>query len=237
MALLGVIGGLGPMATAYFMELITRMTDAKTDQDHIRMLIYSVPDIPDRTDYILGLSDRSPLPGIVNAGQALAFMGADVIAIPCMTAHFFHKEIEKQIPVKILNAIHDSASLLSDRGVRTAGLMATQGTVYTGLFQRELEKKGISLLVPDAEDQRAVTSLIYHDIKRGGVPDMDTFFRVKDRLLRSGAEAVLLGCTELSVIKRDFDVGPAILDVMEILAYSSIVACGKQVRKHTVFIN
>lgn len=234
MALLGVIGGLGPMATAYFMQLVTSITDAKTDQDHIRMLIYSAPDIPDRTEYILGLSDRSPLPGIVSAGQALVSMGADVIAIPCITAHCFHSEIESRIPVKILNAIRDSASLLSESGVRSVGLMATEGTVRTGLFQRELEQKGISLLLPDEEDQRAVTSLIYNDVKRGGVPDMDSFFHIKEGLLSKGAEVVLLGCTELSVIKRDFDVGPAILDVMEVLAYSSIAACGKHARNNPV---
>ena len=236
MALLGVIGGLGPMATAYFMELVAGMTDAETDQDHIRMLIYSAPDIPDRTEYILGLSDRSPLPGIVSIGKTLASMGADILAIPCVTAHYFHTEIESQIPVKILNAIRDGVTLLSDAGVKTVGLMATEGTVATGLFQRELEQKGISLLVPDAEDQRAVTSLIYHDVKRGHAPDMDSFFHVKERLLGRGAEVVLLGCTELSVIKRDHDVGPATLDVLEVLAYSSITACGKQVRYHPFII-
>ena len=105
MALLGVIGGLGPMATACFMELVTGMTDAATDQEHLRMLVYSAPDIPDRTQFILGQSDRSPLPGIVEVGRALTAMGADVIAIPCMTAHYFHREIAGQVPARILNAI------------------------------------------------------------------------------------------------------------------------------------
>lgn len=229
MALLGVIGGLGPMATAYFMELVTSMTDAACDQEHMRMLIYSIPDTPDRTRFILGRSGESPLPSIVAAGRALRSLGADVIAVPCITAHYFHREIEEGVGVRMLNAIGDCADFLKANGVTNAGLMATEGTVHTGLFQRELERRGIALTVPDEEGQRAVTSLIYDDVKRGRQPDMASFGRVKDALRQQGAEVVLLGCTELSVIKRDNDVGSGVLDVMEVLACSAITACGKRI--------
>ncbi len=231
MALLGVIGGLGPMATAYFMELVTSMTEAAVDQEHINMLIYSVPHIPDRTDYILGKSGDSPLPGIVDAGLVLKSAGVDIIAVPCVTAHYFHNEIESRVGVPMLNAIRDSAELLYERRVKTAGLMATEGTVSTGLFQQELHKKGISVVVPNEKGQGAVTSLIYDDVKRGRPPDMEAFYQVKDELMREGAEVVILGCTELSVIKRDNCTGDNILDVMDVLVTSAITACGKNVRK------
>ena len=231
MALLGVIGGLGPMATAYFMELVTSMTDALIDQEHLRMLIYSVPDTPDRTDYILGRSKKDPLPGIISAGLTLKDAGADVIAIPCMTAHYFHEQIEKMVGLRTLNAISDSAELLKNSGVAKVGIMATEGTVKSGLFRKELEKKGIDAIVPDVNGQKAVTSLIFDNVKKGITPDMDAFFRVKNELVGRGAEMILLGCTELSVIKKNNDVGDHVLDVMEVLAASAIEACGKSVRR------
>lgn len=230
MALLGVIGGLGPMATAYFMELITAMTDAARDQDHLRMIVYSAPDIPDRTEYILGKSKDDPLPGIVEAGRALRTMGAGLLAIPCITAHYFHNEIEAQVGVKTLHAINESAELLCAAGVHCVGLMATDGTLKSGLFQKALAQKGIRLLMPSEEGQRRVMSLIYDDVKQGRAPNMTAFGQVRDELRAQGAQVVLLGCTELSVIKRDHDLGEGILDVMEVLASAAVTACGKQVR-------
>ena len=89
MKILGVIGGLGPMATAYFVQLVTQMTDAVTDQEHIEMIIHSKPSIPDRTKYILGLSKDNPLPLLLSVEDSLIEQGANIIAIPCITAHFF----------------------------------------------------------------------------------------------------------------------------------------------------
>ena len=232
MAYLGVIGGLGPMATAYFMELVTSMTDANCDQEHLRMLIYSIPETPDRTSFILGRSKESPLPFMVEAGLALKSLGVDVIAVPCITAHYFQRELEASVGVRMLNAISDCADLLKESCVTNAGLMATEGTVSTGLFQRELESRGISLTVPGTEGQRRVTSLIYDCVKRGIVPDMDSFRLVKDELRQKGAEVILLGCTELSVIKKEHDTGDGVLDVMEVLASSAVKACGKKLSPH-----
>ena len=97
---LGVIGGLGPIATAHFMELITVMTRADTDQAHLPMIIYSAPYIPDRTAYILDNTKESPLPGILSVGQALEAQGVGCSAIPCITAHYFHNEIEMLLSIK-----------------------------------------------------------------------------------------------------------------------------------------
>ena len=231
MALLGIIGGLGPMATAYFMQLITEMTDAVTDQEHLRMVIFSAPDIPDRTEYIIGKSDNSPLSGILEAGLSLKKIGADVIAIPCITAHYFQGDIENGLGITTLNVIAGCSDLLAKRNVKKVGLMATEGTVKSNLFQREFKKKGITVLIPEKKDQDIVTSLIYNDVKKGRNPDMSAFYYVKNKLLQSGAEIVILGCTELSVIKRDNDTGDRVLDAMEVLASMAINACGKKVRK------
>lgn len=230
MALLGVIGGLGPMATAYFMELITAMTDADRDQEHLRMVIYSSPDIPDRTAYIIGKSQESPLPGFVAAGTALKSLGADLLAIPCITAHYFHDELENILGVRTLHAIRDCAAMLKNAGVTKAGLMATDGTIQSGIFQRELEKQGITVVLPDEKGQKGVMSLIYDDIKQGKPANIASFHAIRGDLHSRGAQVVLLGCTELSLIKRDFALDKDVLDVMEVLARAAVLACGGKLR-------
>lgn len=228
---LGVIGGLGPMATAYFMELVTSMTEAATDQEHLRMLICSAPDIPDRTSYILGNSTQSPLPGIVAAGNMLRQMGAGVLAIPCITAHYFHDEVERKVGIRLLHVIAETADLLADAGITAVGLMATDGTVQSGLFRKIFDERHIRVILPSEEMQREVMSLIYDKIKRGVRPEREQFERIRAELRLKGAERILLGCTELSLLKRDYPLTSDVLDLLEVLARSAILSCGKSVRK------
>lgn len=230
MAVLGVIGGLGPMATAYFLELITSMTDAERDQDHLRMMICHAPDIPDRTAFILGKSADSPLPGFVRAGQTLRSTGADLLAIPCVTAHYFHGEIEDQTGVKTLHAIRDCVEMLNAAGARRVGILATEGTIQSGLFQKELQEKEMAAVLPDETGQKQISSIIFDQIKRGKAPDMEAFAEVCAGLRGRGADVIVLGCTELSLIKRDHDLGDGFVDVLEVLARSALIACGKPVR-------
>lgn len=218
------------MATAYFLELITAMTDALRDQDHLRMLICHAPDIPDRTEYILGRSADSPLPGIVRAGLTLKSAGADLLAIPCMTAHYFHEEMEKQIGVKTLHAIRDCAAQLDAAGAKRVGILATEGTISSGLFQKALREKGITAILPTEAEQRQVSSIIFDQIKRGRAPDMDAFSAVCAGLRGRGAQVIVLGCTELSLIKRDHELGDGFVDTLEVLAQSVLTACGKPIR-------
>lgn len=229
--ILGIIGGLGPAATIYFMDLITQMTDATCDQEHLEMLVHSMPSIPDRTAYLLGKSPRSPLPEMISVGQKLVCSGADVIAIPCMTAHAFHDDLQKQIDAPILNGIRLTAQALKEAGVSKAGIMATDGTIQTQLFQVELEICGITPVIPSDEGQKRVMSLIYDDIKTSKEADINKFNRVKYELFDKGAQCIILGCTELSLLKRDFDIGKGFADAMEILAYHSITKCNKTSRR------
>ena len=229
--MLGVIGGLGPMATAYFMELVTDMTDAATDQEHLQMLIYSAPSIPDRTRYILDNTSENPLPQMLHIGQLLAQQGAQRIAIPCMTAHYFFQELESGIPVPIINGIREVALHLQKHGVTKAGIMATDGTNQSGVFHRELEECGIEAITPTAARQADVMSLIFDDIKAGLPVNMEKFTAVAEELRENGAQAIILGCTELSLIKRDHNIGAGFLDAMEVLAQQAIAQSGKPLKE------
>lgn len=227
MSTLGIIGGLGPMATAYFMQLLTQMSDAKTDQEHMDILVYSKPSIPDRTRYILGKSDKNPVPEMVLAGRKLRQMGAGLIAIPCITAHYFHRELEDQIGIPIINAIEETALCLEREGVIRVGLLATDGTIQSGLFQKKLEDYHMQCVLPSQDGQREVMRIIYEEIKAGKTVDVESFRSLSDELFRQGVQVILLGCTELSLIKRDFMLPVGYLDVMDVLARKAVLCCNR----------
>ncbi|MCD8045265.1 MAG: amino acid racemase [Clostridiales bacterium] len=228
---LGVIGGLGPLATACYLELIIRMTEAKRDQDHIDMILYNCPHIPDRTEYILGRSEESPAPEMIRIGQALARQGVDYIGIPCITAHYFHRELTENISVPIIHAIHETGEELSQNGIRKVGVMATDGTVQSGLFQEHLREMGIDVILPDERHQRYVMEIIYDNVKAGTPVDLDKFHRASAHLLRQGAQINILGCTELSLVKKDYPIGREFLDAMEVLAQRSVRLCGGKLKE------
>lgn len=227
MKTLGVLGGLGPMASAYFYQLIVQMSDAATDQEHMEVILHSKPRIPDRTRYILGQSRENPLPQMAEAGRGLAAQGAEILAIPCVTAHFFQEQLEAEVGVPILNAIEETAVYLEQEGIVCGGILATDGTLASSLFQNCLAKHGINSVVPTEEDQRAVMHLIYGNVKAGKPLEFPLFEAVSEHLFARGAQVILLACTELSLIKRDYVLRQGFLDVLEVLARKAVLCCGR----------
>lgn len=233
---LGVIGGLGPMATVYFLQLVTQMSQAGTDQEHMEILLHSNPRIPDRTGYILDRSRESPLPMMIQTGQGLAAQGAELIAIPCVTAHYFRKQLEEALKAPIIDALGETALCLKDAGISRAGIMATDGTIACGLFQDVLIRQGIECVLPDKENQAQVMSLIYDEVKAGKPADVAKLEAVSGQLFREGAEVALLACTELSLVKRDFSLGTGYLDVLEVLARKAVISCGRLKKEYESLI-
>lgn len=227
MKVLGIIGGLGPMASAYFLQLVTQMSAAATDQEHMEVLLHSKPQIPDRTEYILGKSSRSPFPEMAGIGKALAEQGAQVLAIPCITAHYFQKELEDAVGIPIINVLEETAKYLAARNIKKVGIMATNGTIQSGIFQKALENYGIEVVIPEKRGQEQVMHLIYQNVKAGVPMELPAFECVTGELFEKGAQVILLGCTELSFIKKEFKLASGFLDVMELLAQRAVLACGK----------
>jgi aspartate racemase len=228
---LGVIGGLGSIASAHFYELIIRMTDAELDQDHLEMLIYNKPSIPDRTEYILGRSTDNPVIPMIDAGKVLAQWGAAYIAIPCITSHYFYEELLKGIEKPIIHTIKETAQYLNAYDVCRVGVMATEGTICSGLFQKEFQRFGIKTILPSKQKQDFISEVIYQDIKANKPPDMHKFYAASEELRGLGAQVIVLGCSELSLIKRDWQMGSGYIDAMEVLAMRSILLCGARLRK------
>lgn len=225
---LGVLGGLGPMSTFRFCEWITAHTRAEKDADHIDMLVSSRATTPDRTDFILGKTQTSPLPVMREECARLVRGGADLIVIPCNTAHYFYDALAADCPVPMLNIINETVQHLKRRGVRRFGLLATEGTIRSRSYLRYTDSEQISCVTPSDEEQDVLNRIIYGAVKRGESPNMAEFLRVSDRLRANGCQALVLGCTELSLLPKT-DLDPEIfVDSMEVLTYRTILACGKE---------
>ena len=224
---LGVLGGLGPMATVYFYDMLVRHTKATCDQDHLDVIISSRASTPDRTSYILGQSTENPFDIMARDAQRLVTFGADVLAIPCNTAHYFYDRLNETIRVPILNMVEETVLEAKARGCCRVGILATSGTVQTGTYSRMCERHGLEFVCPDESHQQDLMNVIYGDIKQGKRPDMARFFAVADSLKRQGCTRVILGCTELSIIKKDEKLDAFYLDSMSVLAKNAITTFGR----------
>ncbi len=195
---IGIIGGMGPLATVDIFNKITVHTKALTDQQHPRVCIDSNTDIADRTAALLS-GGEDPTPELVKSARRLQSIGADLLIIPCNTAHGFYDAIAESVDIPVLHMIRITAQRIAERGMSTVGLLATDGTIATGLYQDCFEKSGINMLVPDdPEDQAEVMRVIYDGVKAGDENYPTERFRgICEKLLARGAQTLVLGCTEL----------------------------------------
>lgn len=229
--IVGVLGGMGPEATLAFYGNLIAATPATRDQDHLQVIINSNPRIPDRTAAVLG-KGPSPVPAMLAGIEALARAGAAFVVIPCVSAHIFIEEIRKDaaLPVtSILDVVADAIAW-HPKGIRSVGLVATEGTVRAGVFARRLAAGGIDVVCPSAADQDVVSAAIY-DVKAGATPARrraiaDDLLSVSDRLVASSAQGLVLGCTEIPLVFPRASVGVPVFDSLKLLAEAAVAAAG-----------
>ena len=225
---LGILGGLGPASSVYFYDMLTSHTLAECDQQHLNIILSSRADTPDRTAFILGKSQENPLGAMKREVSKLIGAGADIVAIPCNTAHYFYDSISAEASVPVINIIRQTAIFCHRERTRRVGILATEGTVRSGAYSQVLSQAGIECVCPDGDGQHIISDIIYGQIKKGLSPDMDAFMKVADKLTAQGCDRLILGCTELSLLKRDGALdGNIFTDSLEVLAYSAIKMCGK----------
>jgi len=223
---IGIIGGMGPMATVELFRLIVNNTRSCVDQDHIHVLIDNNPKIPDRTRAILE-GGESPVPAILDSAVKLEKAGADFLVIPCNTSHYFLGEIQEHCSVPVLNMIEETAAFLRTKQIKKVGLLATTGTIRGNVYERFFRPYGIDLIYPNDADQRSVMDFIYFGVKAGNAEFCcDGLLTVVHRLLEAGAETLVLGCTELPVGKKMYALDFPSVDAMEILARAAVVKAG-----------
>ena len=222
--IIGILGGMGPEATADLYMRIIRATKVQRDQDHYRVIIDSNAKIPDRTPAIQG-KGPSPLPMLVETGLNLQRAGADFLIIPCNTAHYFHGDLQKKLRIPVLHMIRLSAEKTHARHpeVKKAGLLASDGTLMSRLYQESWGRQGIDIIQPKAATQRNVMKAIYQHIKRGDLePGRKLLHDAALELIETGADAVICGCTEVSIVLHDGDLSVPVLDPLQDVAEEAV---------------
>ncbi|WP_422411624.1 MULTISPECIES: aspartate/glutamate racemase family protein [unclassified Endozoicomonas] len=196
--MLGVLGGMGPLATVDFMQKIIALTQASKDQEHLPMLVHNVPQIPDRSACILeGCED--PFPALLRGLRSLERGGAQCAVIPCNTAHFWFDKLHKQARIPMISILSCVEQHIRRNNLRKIGVMATSATVSAIMYQRQIENDGRECLIPEQGMQTLMMDAIY-DIKAGRLEQGSQCMKmVFDDLVSQGAEAVILGCTEIPV--------------------------------------
>ena len=230
---LGVLGGMGPMASALFYKMITEKTAAEKDQDHLNLVLLSDAETPDRTAAIL--SDdfakwQAAWDSLHTDCKTLEALGCKAICCTCNTAHYYlHQFDDLNIPV--ISMIREAAAEMGrlHPGEKVA-ILATDGTIRTGLYQKELEKQGVTPYTCSPENQTNVMHLIYDCVKAGLPADKEAWAAVDAEVKAAGCKGALLACTELSVIKADEHLDEFYVDPMEVMAERAIEFMGKQVK-------
>ena len=215
---------MGPEATADLFMRIIRATPVKRDQDHLHVIIDSNSKIPDRTPAILGRGE-SPLPLLVETGKRLEIAGADLLIMPCNTAHYFHAKIQEQVGIPLLHMIRLSADYIAEKypKVRKAGLLASDGTIASRLYHDSYAAKGIEIIIPNAASQKDTMDAIYKYIKTGNLEKGEEILkRVSLELIDAGADTVLCGCTEVSIVLHDGDLSVPVVDPLQVLAEEAV---------------
>lgn len=226
--ILGIIGGMGPMATADLFIKIIEMTDADCDGGHLHILIDNNTDIPDRTQSILSGSD-APLRFMAESAERLMAQGADILVISCHTAHYYYDSLQRLCRVPILNMLGVLAQAARSAGYRQLGLLATDGVVQSGIYDSAFHGTGIELIYPDPEGQEALMRLIYRQVKAGKPADVSALEPCLDGMASRGAEAFILGCTELPLVFSDRP-GRRFIDPTLLLAKAAIKAVGGSIK-------
>lgn len=233
---LGIIGGMGPEATVSMFSLVVKMTSADNDQDHLEIFVHNNNRIPDRTKAILG-EGASPVKELFRSARYLEHSGADVIIIPCITSHFFLQDLQRRLEIPIINAVEETVENIHKGNVvfQKVGILATTGTIATGLFQRALDKHNILAIIPSQKVQiNQVMKGIYGNdgIKAGknyGIAKA-RILSAAESLIACGAQAIIAGCTEIPLVLSNKDISVPLINPMEILARRAIQYCHATVR-------
>lgn len=223
---IGVIGGMGPLATIDLYDKIVGHTGAACDGEHIHVIIDSNPAIPDRTAAILGRG-VSPVPALAESARRLEAAGADFLVMPCNTAHYFYEDVCAATRLPVLHMLRLSALEVQKRGISKVALLATDGTVQSGIYARLFEEYGIPFVLPSTQAQKAVMDVSYRGVKAGRREyDVTSLRAALEALLQSGAEAFVLGCTELPLAFARYGLDYPALDPTDILARAAVVQAG-----------
>jgi aspartate racemase len=215
----GLLGGMGPEATIDIFQKIVQATNAKKDGDHLRIIVDNNPKIPSRQDAILkGTEDPGPMLSIT--AQNLEKAGADFIIICANTAHHFYDEIQKAVEIKVLHIIEETAIELKKTHptIKKVGVLATSGAMKVNVFQTNFNRYGIEVIEVPESIQATIQDAIFSFKYRILTDMVDNLMNPIDYLIKNGAEAIIMGCTEIPLIITDLNLSIPVINPNEIIA-------------------
>ncbi len=221
----GILGGMGPLATVDLFAKIVQCTPAAVDQDHLRIIVDNNPQIPPRVEAIIQGAE-SPLPSMARSARLLEGAGADFIVMPCNTAHYWIGELRQAVKVPVLDMIEAAAAYIARRRDAAAGptlLLATAATIRTGLYQKAFAVRNLTLVTPNGAEQKVLDAAV-RQVKAGAVADnpyLGELNAMVDRFAAGGTQAMLAGCTEVPLL-FPFLGGPEKFDATAILAQAAV---------------
>ncbi len=232
--LAGVVGGSGPLATACFLETVVRLTDADQDQDHVDLIALQHATTPDRTAHVLGRCAQDPGPVMADDARRLERWGAELVVVPCNTAHHYLAQITAAVGVPVVSIVAETVAAAVARrpGLRAVGVLATEGTIAAKVYHDAFAGVGVDAVVPGPALQAVVSDIVYRGVKAGQRVDPGALIHVVEALVAQGAELVVLGCTELSVVALACGLldDARVVDSLDALARATIRATGHAVR-------
>ena len=218
---IGIIGGLGPLATAKFMEMLNKKLSNYDNEYEI--VVIDDPTTPDRTSYILDNSQENPINSILEMLKKLELFNCDLIVMPCNTASYFYKEITSNTNILFINIVEETVKYLNSLNIKKVGLLATEGKIKRKIYEELLNEYGIELVLPNNKNQNIISSIIYDGIKSGKHIDLQNFYAIINNLKQQKCEKIILGCTELSALKEIYNIKkPILIDAMDVLVNSTI---------------
>ena len=224
----GVIGGLGPLATLDFFDRVLKRTRAVKEQDHLRLIIDNNTKIPDRNAFMRG-EGPSPAPALAASAKALEVAGAEAIVMACNTTHIWEAEIRAAISVPFLSIVAETTAVVADLRPEAVGVLAVDACLKGGLYQEALKKAGVKPLLLSEDSQRTFMDLIYR-IKSGdtGETVKRAMVTLARRLEAQGAEAIIAGCTEIPIVLSADDIDGELVSSTDVLVERTILFAGAQ---------
>lgn len=229
---IGIIGGLGPLATVDLFNKIVSFTDADKDQDHIPILIYNNPGIPDRTKAIF-YGGKSPVEDIVKTGKILIDAGADFLTIPCNTAMYYYDEIQKNLSKEVLNIADITIKYIKENKINNVCFLGTEASIKARIYNNKLDEAGIKTYEVNDQMINMLTKVIYDIVKASKLGEpIDDFIRELDRIIKEeNIEYFILGCTELPILFDFYKLNYKTINPTDLLAKKAVEKAGAKVRK------
>ena len=224
---LGVIGGMGPLATVKFYDKIVLNTEAHNDNEHIDLIVLNHSTMPDRTKCIIENKDTEFLNEIKKDLEILERIGIDVVAIPCNTSHYFYDEFKNFTNLKIINMIEETILEIKRRGIKKVAVFGTLGTLNSKVYNKYAEKNGIEVKELSLEDKNFVMDIIYKIKETNNLENKD-FIEILNKYC-DGETIGIIACTELSLL--DISKNMNTIDALDVLVNKSIEYSGAKIKK------